>query len=248
MIDEKKISDALKVEDNAFIELVKILQHPRTNLHRIVNYIISFIIIVGGSVSGYAIYQQNQITKQTNSQMELLNKFYIIQNQTSTLLTIIDKNLKDSDSAAPGSAPMEEKVAVCKILMDMGTLRQIPISLLAAIAHVESRWNTHAVSGKECVGLLQITPLYARPYLRENRIDYKKDIYFDPVTNSIVGISMLVDYQNEVLEKGLTTPGNYVFALHHYFWGPAKRDNKFDMNYSLKIIEAMKEFQKQGLT
>jgi len=98
-----------------------------------------------------------------------------------------------------------------------------------------------------CIGLIQISPLYARPYLRENRIDYRKDIYFDPVINCIVGIGMLNDFQTEKIEKGLSTQDNWNFATHDYFFGPSARGNVYDMNYSIKVINAMKEFQKMGL-
>ena len=237
-----------ELELSAIQEIVKAIQHPIATWHKAVNTTVSIILIIGCVVVGYLMFNNNKIAEHNSNQIELLNKYYVIQSQQTILLKIIDQNLRDNSVAKPGSAPMGEKVAVAKIIYDLATLKQIPISLLCGIAEVESSWNTHAVSDMGCLGLIQVTSLYARPYLRENRIDYKKDIYFDPVVNCIVGISMLCDFQNECIEKGLTTPNDFVMATHHYFWGPAKRDNKLDMNYSLKIIEAMKRFQKLGLT
>jgi hypothetical protein len=228
-------------------EIVKAIKHPWTTFHRTINTLGSVIVIVCGVFIGYESQINNKTAERNTNQLELLNRYYVIQNQQTILLKIIDQNLRDDKSSSLGSAPLEEKVATAKIMYDLSITKRVPLSLLCGIAQTESYWNTHAVSLMGCVGLIQPNPLYARPYLRENRIDYKKDIYFDPVINCTVGIGMLNDFQNEKIEKGLATPDNWNFATHDYLWGPATRGNIYDMNYSLKVITAMKEFQKMGL-
>ncbi len=240
-------SDKIEIEHSVLMGILKTIQSPFTTVHKIVNTSISIVLILSASVIGYLLYRSNKIAEKNAVQVELLNKYYVIQNQQTILLKILDEKLRDSDSAKPGSAPMEEKVATAKIMYDLSTVRNVPLSLLVAIAEVESSFNTHAVSSAGCVGLLQITALYARPYLREHRIDYRKDIYFDPVVNCIVGISMLNDFQTEKIEKGLATKDNWNFATHDYLYGPNNKGNVFNMNYSLKVIEAMKRYQKLGL-
>lgn len=228
-------------------EIVKAIQHPFVTMHKIINTSTSLLVIAGSIFVGYGLFKSNEISKKGVEQIELNNKYYVIQNQQTILLKIIDENLRDSESAKLGSAPMEEKVALCKVMYDLSSIKRVPLSLLAGICNVESHWNTHAVSSANCVGILQVTPLYARSYLRENRIDYKKDIYFDPIVCCICSVSMLNDFQNEKIEKGLATPDNWMFSVHDYLWGPDKRGNIYDMNYSLKVIDSMKQYQKMGL-
>jgi len=237
----------LEEHGNVLNELLNAIKHPVSTVHKVVNTSLSVIIILGGGFLGYTLHSNNKITERNATQVELLNKYYLIQTQQTTLLKIIDENLRDSDKAKLGSAPMEEKVAVAKVWYDLCATKEVPLSLLAGLADVESKWNTHAVSSMGCLGLLQVNPLYTRPYLRENRIDYRKDIYFDPVINSICGIAMLNDFQSIKIEAGLATSDNWNFATHDYLWGPAKRGNVLDMNYSIKVIEAMKRYQNLGL-
>jgi len=245
--EEEKIQIDKSIVKEIVNEIVNTIQHPYTSIHKFINSSATLILIVLFGFLGYIHYTEKIVSERNANQIELLNKYYITQNQQTLLLSILDKNLRDSDSASFGSAPMEEKVAVQKIMYDMATLRKIPISLLLGIAEVESKFNTHAVSGKGCAGLLQVTLMYCRPYLRENKIDYRKDILFDPVVNCICGIGMLCDFQNTLIESGITTPDNFTFALHSYFWGPSGRNNIYDLNYSIKVIDAMKRYQKIGI-
>ena len=247
----EEIEEKIQIDKNIMKEIVReivnTVQHPYASIHKFINSSATIILVCVAIYLGYSNYTQKLVGERNANQLELINKYYVTQSQQTLLLTVLDKNLRDSDSAAFGSAPMEEKVAVQKIIYDMATLRKIPISLLLGIAEVESKFNTHAVSGKGCAGLLQVTLMYCRPYLRENKIDYKKDILFDPVVNCICGIGMLCDFQNSLVESGITTTDNFTFALHSYFWGPSSRNNVYDLNYSIKVIDAMKRYQKIGI-
>jgi hypothetical protein len=243
-----ELNKTVEIEHSVLLEMIHALKHPFTTIHKIVNMSLSVLIITGAIIISYGLYKSNKIAEKSADQIELFNKYHVVQNQQTLLLTIVDEHLRDSASAKLGSAPLEEKVATAKIMYDLSVAKRVPLSLIVGIADVESGWNTHAVRSASCLGILQVTPLYARPYLRENRIDYKQDIYFDPVVCCIVGIGMLNDFQNIKIEAGLATQDNWNFAVHDYFWGPAKRNNILDMNYSLKVIEAMKRYQKMGLS
>lgn len=228
-------------------EVAKLAQKPLNYLHGILGFIvltISAATLIGG---GYFLNKYVQLTQYNTNQLELLNKYYVSQNQQTILLKVIDKNLRDSKEAKMGSAPLEEKVALAKVWYDLCSTKNVPINLLCGIAEIESSWNTHAISDMGCVGIIQVNPPFARSHLRENRIDYRKDIFFDPVVCSICGIGMLVDFQNDKIEKGLATPDNWNFSTHDYLWGPDRRGNIYDMNYSIKVLNAAKKYKEMGL-
>lgn len=228
-------------------DTVKAALKPFAFLHGALSFFILIALGASLAVGAYFLREVNKTSTQNANELKLLNQYYVIQNQQTILLKIVDSKLRNDKGAAFGSATMEEKIQTSKMMYDMATIKKVPLHLLCGIAETESQWNTHAVSSAGCVGLLQITPAYARVYLREKGINYSKDIFFDPVINAMCGISMLADYQFDCLEKGIATPDNWHFATHHYFWGPSKRDNKFDMNYSMKVIEASKKYKEMGL-
>jgi len=232
---------------NHIISITKMAQKPLNWLHGILGFIVLLISITTLIGGGYILNKNIQTTQRNSDQLELLNKNYVLQNQQTILLKIIDQNLRDSKDLKLGSAPIEEKVKLSQTFYELSILKKIPLSLLCAIAETESGWNTHAISEAGCVGILQVTPRYARVYLREKGLNYKPDIWFDPIVNSICGISILCDFQDDCLEKGLATPDNFTYATRCYFWGPATRGNVFDMNYSMKVIESQKKYKEMGL-
>jgi hypothetical protein len=237
--------------------IVKRVMRPFNLFHSFVSTIILIILLTSIATLGYFNYRNMELSKTTASQIELINKYYVLQNQASILLKVIDKNLKESNNATPGSAPMELKVQTAKMMYDIAQLKQVPLSIVCGIAETESNWNTHAISSAGCVGLMQITPLYARSYLREKGINYKPDIWFDPAINVMCGISMLNDAQTEYVEKGKTDINDWRIALHSYFWGAAntqilfstkdQRNNVPNMAYPMKVIEASKKYKEMGL-
>jgi hypothetical protein len=238
-------------------DTIKKVMKPFGLFHGFVSSMTLIILLVSLSVLGFLTYRNMQLSQATANRLELTNKYYVLQNQTSILLKVIDENLRESDKAKKGSAPMELKVQTAKIMYDMAQLKQIPLHILCGIAETESGWNTHAISSTGCVGLMQITPMYARVYLREKGINYKSDIWFDPIVNIICGISMLNDAQTEHLEKGRAQNGDWQVALHSYFWGSSntiqlfgksdQRVNVPNMAYSMRVVEASKKYKDLGL-
>jgi len=233
------------------------MMKPFSLFHGFISTVITLIMIIGLGVLGYLTYKTSELSKKTANEVELTNKYYVLQNQASILLKVIDENLRESDKAKRGSAPMELKVQAAKMMYDMSQLKQVPLHVLCGIAETESGWNTRAVSGSGCVGLMQITPAYARVYLREKGINYKSDIWFDPTINILCGVSMLNDMHTEHLEKGRTDNGSWQMALHSYFWGPSntlqlfgKSDQRVgvpNMSYPMRVVEASKKYKELGL-
>lgn len=245
-MSDKMKEETVDVVKRDIISLVKMAQKPFTWLHGSMAVFNILCLIVATIIGGILYRKTISNSAQLTHEVQVLNTNFLIQNQQTTLLKIIDRNLRDSNASPLGSAPMEEKVKLSQILYQMSTLKQIPLSLLCGIAEVESSWNTRAVSNLGCKGLLQVNPTYARPYLREKGINYGPDIWFDPVVNAVCGISMLADFQDDAIEKGLAK-NDWSFAIRSYFWGPSSRGNILDMNYSIKVINASKKYQKMGL-
>jgi hypothetical protein len=237
--------------------LVKKMIKPFKMYHNLLSVVIFIIFVVGFISIGITTWKNHELSKKTANQIELVNKYYVLQNQQSILLKVVDENLRESASAKLGSAPMELKVQTAKILYDMSQIKQVPLHIICGLIETESGWSISATSSAGCVGLTQITPLYARVYLREKGINYKQDIWYDPTINVMCGISMLSDAQAEYVEKGKTKPEDWNIAIHSYFWGPSNTNQLFgksdqrvsvpNMAYPMRIAEASKRYQARGL-
>ena len=242
---------------DATTQAVKAMLRPFSVLHGFGLVLVLLIALVGLAALGYFGFFLHKDNQANREDIQTLKAYMVTMNQQTILLEVVDKNLRDSKDAKPGSAPIDEKVATAKMMYDMAILEGVPLNILCAIAEVESGWNTHAVSPAGCEGLLQVTPSYARLYLMAKGVDYKPGIWFNPVINTMCGVKMLANNQAEHLEKGRTTKENWIFALHSYFWGPAntnvllsKKDAKVDvpnMAYSMRVIEAAKKYKEKGL-
>jgi hypothetical protein len=192
-----------------------------------------------------------QMKKNTyiKEQLDLIQQYQVLQNQQTTLLKIVDEKLENST--------IDEKIKVTKMMYDMSCLKHVPPSIVCGLIEIESNWNCKAISVCGAEGLLQVLPLYGRSYLREHGINYKKNIWKDPVINAMVGISMLADYQEEHYEKKRVKEDDWVLALHSYLWGPGnsmklfgKKDERVNvpnLSYPMRVIEASKKYEKLGL-
>lgn len=237
-------------EDASLEEMLKQLIHnPVKTVNKLILSTIGIVTLLVVGICLYCAYRSNSIAAETKAQIELSNKYYVIQNQQTVLLKIVDQKMS--------SLGVDQKAQITKTIYDWASIKQIPLYIVCGIIEVESGWNICAKSNMGAEGLMQIMPLYARPYLREFRLDYKKDIYSDPCTNIQIGISMLRDYHNENIEKGRTTEDNYIPTLHNYFWGPSntnqlygKQDTRVNvpnLAYPQRIIDAAKKYKDMGL-
>lgn len=245
------------MNDESIMNLVKSYTRSISRLHG-VNGFINLLLLVCFIGGGFIFYKKVYIKQERiDNELKLLNQHYVLQNQTTILLKVIDSKLRNSSGSAFGSATIEEKVQTAKMMYDMSSLKKVPLHILCGIAEVESTWNTKAISSAGCMGLIQVTPMYARSHLREKGITYKQDIWFDAPINIMCGVSMLADYHEEHIEKGRTTPDNWTLAIHTYFWGPynteqlfGKKDQRVNvpnMAYPMKVIEASKKYKEMGL-
>jgi hypothetical protein len=218
---------------------------------------ILILVLSLGAVGAYVMFMNHRDAEATREDVRVLKAYVVTMNQQTILMNVINENLRVNKTDKLGTAPIDMKVATAKMMYDMATLEKVPIHILCAIAEVESGWNTTAVSASGCEGLLQVTPAYARLCLQAKGLDYKTNIWFDPVVNVMCGVKMLANMQAEHVEKGRTDPNTWVLAIHSYFWGPAstcllfgKTDRRVDvpnMSYPQRVLDASRKYKDMGL-
>jgi hypothetical protein len=182
--------------------------------------------------------------------VELLSQHWVEMNQQTVLLKTVNEKLQ--------GVSVEKKVKVADTIYNLCQVKQIPLSLVCAIIEKESAWDpTVTSSDSGAVGLMQVMPLYARPYCREKGIEFSIENLKDPVNNVIIGIAMLSDNHAFWAERGLETEGDYRFSLHSYFWGRdntsilvSKKDQRVNVPnfaYPQLVMNIQKSYRSLGL-
>ncbi len=106
--------------------------------------------------------------------------------------------------------------------------------LVAAVIHVESRWQSSAVSPKGAAGLMQLMPDTARWVAVQVRADYSPDALMDPAANILLGAW----YLSYLLEIFPTLPA--ALAAYNAGQGNVRRwlaDGRWDG--SLKTVDCV---------
>lgn len=109
-------------------------------------------------------------------------------------------------------------VSIGGVIMEGVKLYQIPASLTLAIIEKESVFDPKIVSPKGAIGLMQILPATALPYLRAgtSRFPSIKEALLDPETNVRVGVAYLND-----LHIGMGSEPDFLYSLTAYNFGEA---------------------------
>jgi hypothetical protein len=104
---------------------------------------------------------------------------------------------------------------------------------------------------------MQVLPATARPYIREQKMNYTEDALFDPVVCAVVGINLLADIHEGHIEAGKEKTDDWTFTLHSYLWSQAateelygKRDQRVNvpnLHYPNEINDLRKKYQDMGL-
>lgn len=248
-MSDKMKEETVDVVKRDIISLVKMAQKPFTWLHGSMAVFNILCLIVAMLLGTYYYKKTNNHSANMEHELELLNAHYLVQNQQTILLKVIDNKMKD--------VTIDTKVQLAKTIYDISQLKQIPINIICGLIEVESNWNPNVASECGAQGLMQVLPSYARPYLREKTLNYRLDIWKDPIINVIVGVSMLRDFQDEHIEKGKTSSNEFKIALHSYFWGPTNTEQLFgkkdgrvnipNMSYPIRVLEVAKKYKNLGL-
>jgi hypothetical protein len=204
------------------------------------------LIIAGTAVfGGLKLYNKMERIDKNN---ELVLANYTESNRKNVLLKVIDSNM---------NIPVEQKVKLRDTIYDLCYLRNIQLSMICGLIEVESQWTTTISSSCNAKGLMQILPQYARPYLRNERIEYNPSILYDPIVNSIIGISILADLHAGHMEAGMEKNDDWTMTLHSYFWGKENTDELYgkkdkrvgvpNLAYPMRVMEAAKKYKNLGL-
>ena len=92
--------------------------------------------------------------------------------------------------------------------------------LVLAVVHVESRYDTYAVSDKQAMGLMQMLPSTGEWLAAQVGVVWQgPQTLFDPISNVRLGVA----YLRMLLDR---YDGNLSAALVAYNWGPAHVDGR----------------------
>ena len=95
----------------------------------------------------------------------------------------------------------------------------LEVSLVLAVIHVESRYNTYAVSPVGAMGLMQIMPATGEELARFEGVPWRgSQTLFDPIVNVRLGVRYLRHLANRY--ESIPT------ALAAYNWGPGRIDRR----------------------
>ena len=130
------------------------------------------------------------------------------------------------------SLPSPTEVPYEVIIRRESTVNEIRPSLIMAIIDVESAWNKEAVSNKNCLGLMQVSPQHLK-YL-----GYKKqDDLFDPQKNIAAG--------TRIFKEELDRFGNDFDALRAYLCGAGKTkaSKNCGTSYAKLVLERERKYK-----
>jgi len=212
------------------------------------NLILIVMLLVGANA-----FILNLINKKVNTVVasnKVIQEFALKNSAQTVLLKLIDTKLGSN-------ASIQTKVNLANTIYSLSTVKNIPLNIICGLIEVESQWVPNLTSSANAKGLMQILPAYARPYLRNERIEYAPNVLLDPVANVTVGIQMLADLHAGHFEAGKESANDFTFTLHSYFWGSnntemlyGKRDSRVNvpnMSYPMRVFEAAKKYKEMGL-
>lgn len=103
--------------------------------------------------------------------------------------------------------------------------------LVVAVMHIESRFNTYAVSPVQALGLMQVLPSTGREVAHQIGIPWRgPQTLFDPHANVRIGVAYL---------RFLTDRyGSVATALSAYNWGPGRIDRRLRRGMPLPMVYA----------
>jgi soluble lytic murein transglycosylase len=122
--------------------------------------------------------------------------------------------------------------------------QHLDAELVMAVMHVESRYNSYAVSPVGALGLMQILPKTGQELAaREGIAWHGPQMLFDPIVNVRLGVAYLRELSNRY--------GELSTALAAYNWGPGRIDRRLrrgrtlPTEYPRLVFEAHAKAQRQ---
>ena len=124
-----------------------------------------------------------------------------------------------------------ELADLARTVVDEARRHGMDPALVLAVMHVESRYNTFAVSSKDAMGLMQIVPSTGAELAERLGIRWEgPHTLFDPTVNVRIGVAYLKELHDRY--------GNLSTALAAYNWGPGRIDRRLSRGAPLPTIYA----------
>jgi len=112
-----------------------------------------------------------------------------------------------------------EVEALSHTIVEEARRHELPVDLVLAVMHVESRFHAFAVSPVGALGLMQILPATGRELASQQGLPWSgPQTLFDPEANVRLGIAYLRWLKSRY--------GHIDVALAAYNWGPGRIDRK----------------------
>lgn len=126
--------------------------------------------------------------------------------------------------------------------------RKLSPSIVLGLIEQESSFKPDAVSKLGAIGLCQVLPTTAYPYLRAMGYDADASLLTDPVINTRVALLYLGDLMRYF-------EGNSEQALSAYFWGPntvvrflaGEQTIAFGHEYAAEVLKKSEAYSQDGL-
>ena len=113
-----------------------------------------------------------------------------------------------------------ELAGLARIIVAESKRYQLDPALVLAVMHVESRFDTYAVSPKDALGLMQLLPSTGAWLAPQVGVDWQgPQTLFDPASNVRLGVA----YLRQLVDR---YDGNIRTALLAYNWGPGRIDRR----------------------
>ena len=113
-----------------------------------------------------------------------------------------------------------ELAVVAEAVVAESLRHELDPALVLAVMHVESRFNTYAVSPKDALGLMQLLPSTGAWLAPQVGVEWQgPQTLFDPVQNVRLGTA----YLKQLVDR---YDGNIRTALLAYNWGPGRIDRR----------------------
>jgi soluble lytic murein transglycosylase-like protein len=125
-----------------------------------------------------------------------------------------------------------EREQLAKCIVVEAERHRLEPTLVLAVMHIESLYDTYAVSDKDAMGLMQILPTTAEWLAARTGIEWRgPQSLFDPLLNVKIGVT----YLRQLVDR---YDGDIATALAAYNWGPGHIDRRLRRGAPLPTVYA----------
>lgn len=165
--------------------------------------------------------------------------------------------VKSLQEACGGKLTPFQIVEIARIIVEQCYMNQdigLRPSLILAIMERESHFDPEAVSSARAYGIMQIVRTTFDVHLLQSGYGgFSKDLAFNPIINTEIGIKELVRLRKYWLEEGLDS---WMIAINSYFWGTSatwelfineRRAELPSLEYGKGVLDLAKTWQEKGI-